>query len=800
MRSETHNPTPQPEWASGTWEPSGGKPHAPIAHDELLARLRVLEDGKAQLEERQFIDAQLALLAERMRLNGEQPLGEWADALLVDVVAAAECFQAILFLRTEDGTALERIGGYACPEEAPQRVPLGLGITGQAAKSGQLVLLTDPQAFRSLTQTGLAKIEAQALLVMPLVYNDTVEGVLEIARTSPFASRHLDLLKALAPSLAASLNTVRNQQRIRRLLAEAQTRSEALLVQEEELRQNLEELQATQEQMRLAQAAAEEQRNQIRAIIDSTPDSILAFDAQQRLTIWNTAFAAEQEAQGRSLHPGLVAQELFVPTEAEQFDQAWQSVRQGHTFRAELQRPQPQGQPTHYAEVSLSPIWSRGEVAGAVAFIRDVTPQRHAQQELQARNHEMEAQEEELRQNLEELKATQEQIQKAQAESESQRNYIRALLDNNQDSIMAYDSQLRLMLFNTAAVRRFREVNNIQLQVGHTVDDLLPPDKRAFFLPLLQRVLGGEVVQFESRMELPNADTGELEERFFDIIYTPIRSADGTATGCLSVSRDVTRRKQAELALQHKAHETPAVLEGIQSGLLLTERETGTIRLVNSRLAHLLGLESADLMGRQTPDFYAQPAQRAELLAELQAHGQVNARPLQLRRPDGSLVWARVSVRGLEVEGTPCLIATFEDIGSAEPAPPGSTFDYAHSLLSSLMDNANEMITALDTQLRVTHYNAACQRYLAKFNRVIQVGESLDDVLGNAWAEIKPLYLRALSGETFQITGNFSTQDGQPIIVESTFSPIRNGSGEIIGCLCVSQDVLSPPSPAPDEA
>lgn len=499
MRNETELPSPEELAANGGHVPT--HTHSGLTNAELLERLRVLEEGKIMLEERQHIDTQLAALANRMRLNPGQHLGEWADALLADVIEAANGLQAILFLRTEDGAGIQKLGSYACPEGTPEYLLLGEGITGQAAKTGQMVLLTDGSAFRSVNQSGLATIEAKALLVLPLVYNNAVEGLLEISSFSLFRNRDLELLKALAPSLGASLNTVRSQHRIQRLLAEAQTRSEALEVQEEELRQNLEELQATQEQMR-----------------------------------------------------------------------------------------------------------------------------------------------------------------SAQQESENQRNYIRALLDNNQDSIMAYDQNLNLVLFNSAAVRRFKEVNNIELRVGQTVKDLLPEDKMTVFLPMLHRVLAGEVVQFESTMKLRNADTGQVEDRYFDITYTPFFSAEGANAGCLSVSRDVTRRKTAELEVQRKVTEVQQVLEGVQTGLLLSDSATGIIRLANSRIAEILGVSVASLVGHATPSFYANPEDRTALLAELKTNGVVTNRSLRIVRPDKTHLWARVSVRMVEMDGTPCLISTFEDI------------------------------------------------------------------------------------------------------------------------------------------
>jgi CheY-like chemotaxis protein len=80
------------------------------------------------------------------------------------------------------------------------------------------------------------------LLVVPLIYRDQVEGVLELAWLTPPPASHRTFLERAGESVAVALASARSLAQIRTLLTTSQQQEEELRVQQEELTQINEEL------------------------------------------------------------------------------------------------------------------------------------------------------------------------------------------------------------------------------------------------------------------------------------------------------------------------------------------------------------------------------------------------------------------------------------------------------------------------------------------------------------------------------------------------------------------------------
>jgi len=106
-----------------------------------------------------------------------------------------------------------------------------------------------------------------------------------------------------------------------------------------------------------------------------------------------------------------------------------------------------------------------------------------------------------------------------------------------------------------------------------------------------------------------------------------------------------------------------------------------------------------------------------------------------------------------------------------------------------------DFVTALDAEFRVTHFNAACAQYLAHYQRAIQVGVPFGDVIGEAWVQMRPLYERALAGETFQLETTYCNNSHESLWHQYTYAPIRNANGHIIGCLSVVRNTTAKDRP-----
>lgn len=105
-----------------------------------------------------------------------------------------------------------------------------------------------PEDYVNIT-SGLGKATPRLLVGVPLMVNEVVEGILEIATFKKIEDHHLKLLEKVGESLVAFIQMNRINIKTKVLLTKAQHQTEEMRAQEEEMRQNPEELAATQEEM-----------------------------------------------------------------------------------------------------------------------------------------------------------------------------------------------------------------------------------------------------------------------------------------------------------------------------------------------------------------------------------------------------------------------------------------------------------------------------------------------------------------------------------------------------------------------
>jgi GAF domain-containing protein len=96
--------------------------------------------------------------------------------------------------------------------------------------------------------SGLGEDNPKALLIVPLIYNDVIYGLIEIASFSEYPPHVVEFIERIGESIAATISSSKAQMQTALLLEQSQQQAEEMSSQEEEMRQNMEELRATQEQ------------------------------------------------------------------------------------------------------------------------------------------------------------------------------------------------------------------------------------------------------------------------------------------------------------------------------------------------------------------------------------------------------------------------------------------------------------------------------------------------------------------------------------------------------------------------
>ncbi len=222
-----------------------------LQREEMEANLTRLEEAQEEERKRAWASEGFTRFGTIMRRNDNS--GGMFDQLVSGIVKYIKANQAALYLAEGEGknVILRQHSCYAFNRKKFREYSAspGQGMVGQVYLEKEYVYITEiPQQYTFIT-SGLGEATPSALLLIPLISNDVVEGVLEIASFKPFEKHVIDFLTGLGEEIAAMISINRINELTQKLLEEAQEQAEEMRAQEEEMRQNMEELQATQEEM-----------------------------------------------------------------------------------------------------------------------------------------------------------------------------------------------------------------------------------------------------------------------------------------------------------------------------------------------------------------------------------------------------------------------------------------------------------------------------------------------------------------------------------------------------------------------
>jgi len=160
----------------------------------------------------------------------------------------------------ENQKHLELTAAYAFDRRKFQnkKVEIGQGLVGQTYRERETLLLTEIPQNYTFIKSGLGDSTPTCLAVVPMLYNDNVQALIELASFRKFETHEVEFLEKAGEYVASAIATTQNNEKTKILLEQMQQQAEEMRSQEEELRQNMEELEATQEEMRRKEKMMEE--------------------------------------------------------------------------------------------------------------------------------------------------------------------------------------------------------------------------------------------------------------------------------------------------------------------------------------------------------------------------------------------------------------------------------------------------------------------------------------------------------------------------------------------------------------
>ncbi len=177
-------------------------------------------------------------------------------------------------------------------------------------------------------------------------------------------------------------------------------------------------------------------------------------------------------------------------------------------------------------------------------------------------------------------------------------NDLRAVLNSSTDATYFIDLRGKIRLVNAAAITTAYVLTKRKISIGDSFFDLLPEQWKESFLSNFQRVLNGEMFEFEREVRI---DNGKL--MWFLVRYLPVRDDQNKIIGVSNAATDITMRKVAERALIESEerfkllyHETPAMMHSIDTA--------GRLIRVSDYWLQKMGYSRDEVLNKPVTDFF----------------------------------------------------------------------------------------------------------------------------------------------------------------------------------------------------
>ncbi len=133
--------------------------------------------------------------------------------------------------------------GYKSDKNIPAEFAIGEGLVGQVAFEKERIILSNVPGNYIKISSALGKAKPSNLIILPVLFENKVKAVIELASLDTFSQTHLDFLSQLTESFGIVLNTIEANTRTEELLAQSQSLAGELKMQQEELSRTNDELQ-----------------------------------------------------------------------------------------------------------------------------------------------------------------------------------------------------------------------------------------------------------------------------------------------------------------------------------------------------------------------------------------------------------------------------------------------------------------------------------------------------------------------------------------------------------------------------
>jgi len=310
-------------------------------------------------------------------------------------------------------------------------------------------------------------------------------------------------------------------------------------------------------------------------LTNAAPYGIFTTDANLTIQTWNHWMEVYSKRQAHEV-VGQPLFELYPDLRTRRLDTFYENALRGQSshITEEVIRYLVAMPPVHEhgmefmpQNARIAPLMGNGQVIGTITLIEDVTARAVSEHELR----------------------------------DSEKRF-RLAVDNYPHTFAIYDSQMHVLFANTRGV----EFSGRPLPelIGKTPQEIFPSAVIESYMPILQKAIATRTPQQgEITVTLPTGQSTTIMN------FIPILDEHGEVEEILSISQDITERKQAEEALKQERDLNDAIINTVGAMIVVLDREGGIVRF-NHACEQVTGYSFEEVIGLPAFEYIYPPGQR----------------------------------------------------------------------------------------------------------------------------------------------------------------------------------------------
>jgi HAMP domain-containing protein/signal transduction histidine kinase/CheY-like chemotaxis protein len=214
--------------------------------DTINQMIANLKETTTENQEQDWLKSNLAKFAQM--LQGQRDRNAVADKMLSELAEVVNARQgAFYILQQPEGfeePKLKLFASYAHKGKNSiiDELALGESLVGQCAIDKERILITNVPNNYIRIKSGIGEASPLSIVVLPVLFENNIKAVIELASFENFSRTHLDFLDQLTESIGIVLNNIETNTRTEELLTQSQSLANELKAQQEELRRTNDEL------------------------------------------------------------------------------------------------------------------------------------------------------------------------------------------------------------------------------------------------------------------------------------------------------------------------------------------------------------------------------------------------------------------------------------------------------------------------------------------------------------------------------------------------------------------------------